>query len=181
MQVCLHFRINYMYVVKYTNGKVKRVRFKGHGLPTDLTLASACPSQACLRSLRRQMAELQSRDALAILGTGDISAGRKKAWKGSLAWTRLNTAESVATGDKEARQWVGLCWTVGPYLWQGQCLHQASDCQAKRQLWRGGGPAGYSLSCPLQPCILCNKKARQPVHRVRSASSQPHWLLTYPP
>lgn len=114
-------------------------------------------SQACLRSLLRQMAELTTKQHFSHVmhwlfwALGILVLAGKKPGRVLLAWTKLDTAESAATGDSPVRGVLD-----SPYLWQGQCLHQASDSQAKRQQWPGG---------LLSPALF------QPSHTIRGQDS----------
>lgn len=87
-----------------------KCNFQGHGLPTHLILDFVFLSQACLRSLLRQMAELTTKqDSSHVMhwlfwALGTLVLAGKKPGRVLLAWTRLDTAENAATGNKEAQQ-----------------------------------------------------------------------------
>lgn len=87
-----------------------KCNFQGHGLPTDLLLDFVFPSQACPRSLLRQMAALTTKqDSSHVMhwlfwALGTLVLAGKKPGRVLLAWTRLDTTESAAAGNKEAQQ-----------------------------------------------------------------------------
>lgn len=124
-----------------------KCNFQDHRLPSDLLLAIGCFLISSLPQKTdgwtHHQAGLQSCDALAILGTGDTSSGRKKAWKGSPCLDKAGHSRECCYKGQGGIPVRGVL--DSPYLWQGQCLHQASDSQAKRQRWQGGSARSYYL------------------------------------